>query len=233
MTVKKGLLALIFLTTVSAAIAQEKALVHVNGEHIVHVEPDEAEINFMVTTNHKNLQAAKNENDAVVSKAIAYLKKQQGIAEKDIRTTRVNVNPYNEYVKDGKPIPMFRAQQSIQLKLTELDKLAGLLSGLVELGVNNIQNVEFKSSRIEQIQNDARAQAMLDAKQKATILAEALGQSIQQAYTIHDNTSSNNGPRPMMAMYKSAEMSADSMQEPIATGEIEVAARVSVSFLLK
>jgi len=229
---KKVILMLAMMSTLSFAFAQEKALVNVNGEHIIKVQPDEAEVNFMISTKHKDLQEAKKINDAIVSKAISYLKK-QGVPEKDILTTRVNLNPYNEYVKDDKPIPMFNAQQAITFKLKDLDKLAGLLSGLVDQGVNNIQNVEFKSSKIGEIQNEARAKAMLDAKEKATILAQALGQTVGTAYSIQDNTSNNNGsPRPMMAMYKSAEM-ADSSQAPIATGEIEVRANVSVGLLLK
>src|SRR5690606_25499108 len=126
---KKILAVLIIIATASIAFAQEKSLVNVNGEHIIKVQPDEAEVNFMISTNHKNLQEAKRSNDAIVSKAISYLKKQQ-ISEKDIRTTRVNINPYNEYVKDKKPSPLFSAQQSITFKLRDLDKLAGLLSGL-------------------------------------------------------------------------------------------------------
>jgi len=227
---KKIFAILLMIATIPVAFAQERSLVNVTGEHKIMVEPDEAEVNFMISTNHKNLQDAKKTNDAIASKAISYLKR-QNISEKDIRTTRVNVNPYDEYVKDQKSIPMFRAQQSINVKLKDLDKLASLLSGLVDLGVNNIQNVEFKSSKIEEIQNTARAQAMLNAKQKATILAQALGQSIGAAYSVNDNTSNNNGsPRPM-AMYKAA--MADSTQEPIATGEIEVIANVTVGFLLK
>lgn len=230
---KRLILILTMMTTASFAFSQERPLplVSVNGEHIINVQPDEAEVNFMISNKNKNLQEVKKENDAIVSKAIAYLKK-QGISEKDIRTTRLSLNPYDEYVKDKAPIPMFSAQQAITFKLRDLDKLADLTSGLVELGVNNIQNIEFKSSKMEEIQNEARAKAMLDAKQKATILAQALGQSIGAAYNIQDNTSSNSGsPRPMMAMYKSA--SADSAQESIATGDIEIIARVSVSFLLK
>ena len=229
---KRVILLLTIMSTLSFANAQDKPLVNVNGEHIIKVQPDEADVNFMISTKHKNLQNAKKENDAIVSKAISYLKK-QGIAEKDIRTIRVNLHPYSEYVKDKDPIPMFNAEQAITFKLRDLDKLAVLISGLVDLGVNNIQNLEFKSSKIEEIQNEARAKAMLDAKQKATILAQALDQSIGAAFTIQDNTSSNNGsPRPMMAMYKSEAMDS-SGQEAIATGEIEVVARVTVGFLLK
>src|SRR5699024_10091660 len=99
-------------------------------------------------------------------------------------------------------------------------------------GVNNIQNIEFKTSKLEELQNDARVKAMLDAKKKASILAESVGQSIGTVYTIHDNTSSQIGSsRPVMMAYKAE--AASSSQDPIATGEIEVIARVSASFLLK
>lgn len=229
---KKIVLMLALLAAVSFSFAQEKSLVNVNGEHIVKVQPDEAEVRFMVSTKLVNMQEAKKTNDKIVSQAISYLKK-QGIPEKDILTTRITLNPYNEYVKDEKPIQKYNAQQAITFKVTDLDKLPTLMSGLVALEVNNIESVEFKASNIEEIQNAARAKAMLDAKQKASILAQALGQSVGAAYTIHDNTSSNNGsPRPMMAMYKSADM-AESAESSIATGEIEVIARVSVGFLLK
>lgn len=224
----------IAMLMVISTFAQEKpvALVNVNGEHIINVEPDGANVNFMISTTHKDLQTAKKENDALVSKAITFLKNQK-IADKDLQTTRVDLQPYNEYVKDENPIPMFRAQQSLTFKLTELDKLTDILSGLVDLGVNNIQNVQFISSKMDELQNEARAKAMQDAKRKAGILAEAVGQKVGNAFAIHDNTSSNNNPpRPIYMAFKSADMAEARVQDPIATGEIEIRANVQVSFLL-
>src|SRR5690606_15283435 len=103
---KKIFLIFTMIAMVSFVSAQERALVNVNGEHIIMVKPDQAEVNFMVSTKHKNLQQAKKENDETIAKAIKYLKREK-INDKDILTTRVNVTPYNEYVKDEKPIQMF------------------------------------------------------------------------------------------------------------------------------
>lgn len=230
---KKLFFTLAILTVMTTAFAQEKPvpLINVNGEHTIKVEPDGATVNFMISSTNLVLKTAKSENDAIVSKAISYLKAQK-IAENDMRTTNVDLQPYNEYVKDEKPIQMFRAQQSITFKVKDLTKLTDLLSGLVDLGVNNIQNLQFTSTKMNVLQDEARAKAMLDAKQKATILAEALGQKVGNAFMINDNTSSGGYPPVVFRAYaKSADM-AGSEQAPIASGEIEIKANVQVSFIL-
>ena len=222
------------MTLITSAYAQEKpvSLVNVNGEHIIKVEPDGATVNFMISTTNLDLKTAKRENDEIVSKAIIYLKKEK-IADKDLRTTQVDLQPYNEYVKDEKPVQMFRAQQSLTFKVKELTKLTDLLSGLVNLGVNNIQGVQFTSTKMDIFQDEAREKAMLDAKRKATILAQAVGQKVLSAFTINDNTmSGGNRPRQVYMAYKSADMLSNAEQEPIAAGEIEITANVQVGFLL-
>lgn len=231
---KKIFMTLTIMALIVNAFAQENPvpLVHVNGEHIIKVEPDGANVNITIITTNKNLQEAKKENDDLVSKAIVFLKN-QNIADKDLRTTRVDLQPYNEYIKDERPIQMFRAQQSLMFKVTDLDNLTNLLTGLVDIGVNNIQSVQFTSSKLKELQDEARDRAMQDARRKAIILAKAIGQKVGAAFTIQDNTSSNgNSPRALYSMaYKSSDM-AEMGQPPIASGEIEVTANVQVSFLL-
>lgn len=208
--------------------SSEPALVTVNGEHIIKVVPDEAEVRFAVSSKLKEATDAQKENDAIVAKALAYLAK-QGIDEGDVRTTGVSLRPYTEYVSDKERKQLYMAQQSITFRLDDLDKLAGILSGLVDLGVNNIENVEFKTSDLKELQAKARTEAVLDAKAKAEILAAALDQEVGKAYQIIDNTSDNNGPRPVM--YRMEAKAADSAAS-IAPGEIEVRAQVSVRFFL-
>src|SRR5690606_37319207 len=107
----------------------EPALVTVNGEHTIKVAPDEAEVRFAVSSKLKEATEAQKENDAIVAKALAYLAK-QGIDKGDIRTTGVSLRPYTEYVSDKERKQLYMAQQSITFRLDDLDKLAGILSGL-------------------------------------------------------------------------------------------------------
>lgn len=234
MSLKKILITLSLIMVAIGAFAQGKqqSLVNVSGEHSIKVEPDGATVNIMISTENLDLETAKNGNDNIVSTAISFLKKQK-IEDKDIRTTHVNLQPYNEYVKDKKPIQMFRAQQSITFKVKDLAKLPDLLSELVKLKVNNIQSVHFTSTKMKALQNEARTEAMLDAKRKATLLADAVNLKIGSAFTIHDNTSSDNfPPNSVYRSYEAADMLSNK-QAPIAEGEIEITASVQVSFLLK
>ena len=215
-------------TVTTAQQASEPALVTTRGEHTIKVAPDEAEISFMVSTMLKEAPEAQKANDAIVAKALAYLA-EQDIPESDIRTTRVALRPHTEYVSDKERRKLYMAQQAIIFRLKDLDKLSDILPGLVDLGVNNIENVEFKSSNMKELQAKARAEAVLDAKAKAENLAEALGQRIGKAYQITDNTSGDDGARPVM--YRMEAKAADSAAS-IAPGEIEIKAEVMVRFHL-
>ena len=232
---KRILFTLAIITLISTAFAQETQppLISVVGQHIIKVEPDGATVNIMVSNENINLKEAKLENDRIVSKAFEFLRKER-ISEKDVRTTRVNLQPYKEYVKDQQPVQMFRAQQSITILVKDLSRLSDLLSGLVDVEVNGIQSVQFTSTRMTSLQDEARKAAMLDARRKATILAGAVGQKLYGAYTINDNTtSSGEQPRPMNMVYKSSGSMLANEQAPIAEGEIEITANVQVSFSLR
>ena len=218
-----------FSTVSTAQQAPAPALVTVGGEHTIKVAPDEAEVSFMVSTKLKEAPEVQKANDAIVAKVLAYLAK-QGIEKSEIRTTRVSLNPYTEYVSDKERKQLYMAQQAVTFRLEELDKLSGILSGLVDLGVNNIENVEFKASNMKELQSEARAKAVMDAKAKAETLAEALGQKVGKAYQINDQTSDNDQPRPMM--YRMEAKAADSAAS-IAPGEISIKAQVIVQFYLQ
>ncbi len=107
------------------------------------------------------------------------------------------------------------------------------MMGLNDAGINSIQGVEFKSSKMEDYEREARKKAILNAKQKANDYVSVLGQKVGKAILITDN-SSVHVPQPyfkgnMMAMAAEA----DSSRETLAIGEIEIITNVSVVFALE
>lgn len=201
--------------------------VTVNGEGTIKVIPDEVVIKSRIEHDGEDAQLVKKQNDEVVDAVIKYLKS-QGVPEKNIQTDYVNLNKNYNY--DNKTYS-YVANQAISIKLDDLKNYEKIMSGLLKVGLNRIDGVQFKSSKMESYMADARKKAVIDAKSKATDYANALGQSIGKAISISELETNNFPP-----MYRMNEMkaSSDSMeQETIAPGELEIKTKVTVAFELK
>jgi uncharacterized protein YggE len=167
-------------------------------------------------------------NDETVDKVVKYIKK-FGIPTSDFQTT--NVSLYKSYDYEKKK-HNFQASQTITITLKDIKKYDELMMGLVDTGINNINGVEFKSSKIEEHKVTARKQAVLDAKKKAEDFVSVLDQKVGKAIMITDNSQ----PMYQPPMYRNVMMKAEAMDaipETLAIGEIEIITNVNVSFLLE
>ena len=107
------------------------------------------------------------------------------------------------------------------------------MEGLVNEGINRIDNVEFKSSKMNQLQSDARKLAVKEAKAKAEDFVSVLGQKVGKAILISDNSQTYTPQPRMYAMKTMAMDGAEAPRETLAIGEIEITTNVSVSFMLE
>ena len=226
---KNLLIALTFFMALSQIHAQEiRPMITVNGEGKIKVAPDQVSISVSVESKGMKAADVKKANDLKVDGVLKYIKK-MGIAKEDFQTTRVSLNDQYDYEKKKHN---YVAVQSIEILVKDLTKYDELMEGLVDSGINNIGNIEFKSSQIEMYKTKARIAAIKNAKEKAQDYVGALGQKMGAAIAIVDN-SQDNFPRPryeMMAMKMADNMLGGN--ETLAIGEIEISANVSVSFLL-
>lgn len=228
---KKLFLVLTLITTmVQAQEVKQVPQISVSGEGKIKVIPDEATITVAVENTGKESAEVKKKNDEAVDKVLKVIK-QAGIATADFQTQRVNL--YKNYDYNTKKYS-YVANQTISIHLKDLAKYDKLMMDLVDSGINNIQGVEFQSSKIKEFERQARKEAMLNAKEKATDYVSVLaGQKVGKAILISDN-SSTNYPRPPMYTMKSMAMESDAMpRETLAIGEIEIISTVNVSFILE
>jgi len=225
---------MILLFSVGMVQAQEVKTVpqiSVSGEGKIKVTPDEAIITVAVENTGKEAAEVKKKNDEIVDKVLKLIK-QRGIPTADYQTQRVNL--YKNYDYNTKKYN-YVANQTISIHLKDLTKYDKLMMDLVDSGINSIQGVEFKSSKIKEFERDARKKAMVDAKQKAEDYVSVLvGQKVGKALVISDN-SYTNYPRPVYASMKSVDVAYEQMpeKETLAIGEIEIISNVSVSFVLE
>lgn len=202
--------------------------ISVTGEGKVKVIPDQASISISLETKGTNAEEVKKENDKKIDAILKFIKKSD-IAKENFQTQRVSLNPTYDYEKKKHN---YIATQTIKILLKDLSKYDVLMEGLVDEGINRIDNVTFESSKEALYQSEARKLAMKDAKSKAEDYVSVLGQKVGRAMTISDN-SQNHSPQPVYASMKTMSMDAGAPRETLAIGEINISANVSVSFILE
>ena len=220
----------LFAALVQAQEQKQVPQISVSGEGKVSVKPDQVVVNFGVENTGKDATEVKKLNDETVDKVLKFIR-DFGISTSDFKTTNVSLNLNYDYEKKKYN---YRAYQSITIILKDISKYDGLMMGLVDNGINNISNVEFKSSKLEEYKSEARKLAIKEAKHKAEDYVSVLNQKIGKAMTINDNTHAF-FPQGMYKMAMAYENKAEDaeLKETLAVGEIEVIATVSVSFILE
>ncbi len=225
------LVVVLFTTLVQSQEIKPIPMINVSGEGKIKIIPDQVALSISVESKGAKAADVKKENDAKIDAVLKYIKK-MNIAKEDFQTQRINLYPNYDYEKKKSN---YMATQTVVILLRDLNKYDALMDGMVDVGINRIDNVEFKSSRMEALQSDARKLAMQNAKAKAEDFVSVLNQKVGKAMTISDNTQTYYPPRPMYEMktMAMADGGGGAPRETLAAGEIELVVNVSVSFVLE
>lgn len=150
--------------------------VSVSATGTVSVEPDVARISAGVITEADTAKDAIARNSTVMAKLIDGLKA-AGIAAKDIQTSALNVEPRYTQPKDGRPATIngYRVVNQVRLTVRDVKRLGDLLDQAITLGANQINSIAFDVADAETLKDDARRQAMENARRRGELYAKAAG----------------------------------------------------------
>ena len=227
---KKVLLIMILFSSVVSKAQEIKPLpqISVSGEGKIKAIPDQVFISIAVETKGTNATDVKKQNDATIEKVLQFITKFK-VPKSDVQTKSISLNPQYDYEKKKRN---YNATQTIEILLKNITQYDGFMEGLVDAGINKINGIEFKTSKLIEYQSEARKLAMKEAKLKAEDYVSVLGQKVGKAITITDNTQ-NYYPQPMYAIKTMAMDQEVTPRETLAIGEINITATVNVSFLLE
>jgi uncharacterized protein YggE len=216
------------LAVPARAQTEPPAMISVTGEAQVSVPPDLAHIDGGVTSEAKTAREASEANNAAMGKVLLALKG-AGIDEKDYQTSRLSLQPQNSSSKPGGPstIVGYRASNRVTIRLRDIAKLANVIDTLVGAGANEIGGINFTVSQASKLLDEAREQAIADARRKAEIYARAAGVTLGAPLSITEG----GAPGPILYRRMAAPMAAAGV--PVAQGEETLQVTVSVSWAIK
>jgi len=232
MSKTKSVITILLLFFTQYAIASE-SLITVVGKGSVSKTPDKVVITVGVSLRNTDHKKLGKEIDNKSSEIIAYLKS-QGIYEKDIQTSHVNLQPYYPYDPNNYAVKpqYYTGSQSLTFTLKKIEKYDYIMEGLYDVGVNNVDNVVFKIDDEDTQRQQARKLAAKDAKDIATVLAKELGVDVGKVYSIIDQTATSYYVRTYDFSKNAAAADISGGGPSIAGGVVTIDASVQVNFYI-
>jgi uncharacterized protein YggE len=229
-TLAAAVIAATLLAAPALAETLPPPMITVSGEATVSVAPDLAQIDAGVTSDAKTAREASEANNAAMAKVLLALKG-AGIADKDYQTSRLSLQPQYaprpSALAGPSSIVGYRASNRVTVRLRDVAKLANVIDTLVGAGANDIGDIGFSVSNASKLLDEAREQAVADARRKAEIYAKAAGVTLGAPLSIAEEGAP--GPMPYRKMAAGMAVSAT----PVARGEETLQVTVSGSWAIK
>lgn len=221
------------MATFSPSMAQEPVhppRIVVAGEGEAAARPDMANLSLSVLREADTAREALEAASASMREVIAAMK-EAGIADRDLQTSGIQINPRYVHPRPGSPdtesrIVGYQVTQTLSVRVRELERLGEIIDRSVDLGVNQGGGVAFGNQEPDATIAEARRRAVRDARTRAETLADAAGVTLGRIVEISEQPAMMGPPRPFMA--RQAEDMAASI--PIEAGENAYRVQVRLTF---
>ncbi len=196
----------------------------VTGDANVAVAPDTALMRIGVTSQGKTAHEASAANSKQMTSVLAAIR-DTGIPDRDVQTSRLSLQPQYDPNKNGTARLLgFQVTNQVTIKVRDTDKLPTILDRAIAAGANEMSGIEFVVSEQSKLLDQARDDAIADARRKAELYAKAAGVKLGRVLTIVEEGSSPPARPVMQAMRAGA--------VPVSPGEQNLRASVTVSYEL-
>src|SRR3989344_5685994 len=212
--------------------------VTVSGDGQATAAPDVARVSFTVENTAPKVADAQAATTKQANAVLDFVK-EQGIADKDVKTLSYTVSPQYSYPNcppgafcpNTQPkIIGYQVSETVQVTIRDLDKVGPLLGGLGDLAVQNVSGPSFALDDPTAGYSAARADAINKAKAQAALLASQLGVHLGKIVSFSE--AGGGSPYPLAYGMATAEGGGfkDNMVPPsVPAGENTYTASVSIT----
>ena len=212
------------------AIPADGTLLSVAAEAEARRVPEVASVSAGVVTQAADANAAMRDNATKMEKVMAAIRA-AGIAERDIQTAGISVQPQYRYAENVPPtITGYQASNTVNVKNRDISRLGKVLDALVASGANQVNGPNFEVDKPESAYDEARLAALKKAEARAQTYAKAMNLRVRRVVSINEGGAMP-PPMPMMMRAQAADAYAKA-ETSVSPGETVLSVRLDVVFEL-
>jgi uncharacterized protein YggE len=149
--------------------------------------PDVAIISAGVVSRAATASAAIQDASDRMSRVLAALKR-AGIADRDIQTSSVSLNPEYRYPDNQAPqLTGYTASNSVTIRFRDIRNSGKILDALVGQGANQINGPNLTIDKPEAALDEARANAIAAGRARAELYARSLGMHVARVVSVRES----------------------------------------------
>jgi uncharacterized protein YggE len=215
--------------TITQTIAGTRLDVNATGE--VTRVPDLAIITSGVVTRSATASGAIQQAATRMARVREALR-QAGIADRDIQTSNLSLNPEYIYANNQPPkLNGYTATNQLSIRFRDIENTGKILDALVKEGANQINGPNLTIDKPEAALDEARAKAVAVGRARADLYARSLGMRVVRLVSVNESGGSYPVPPPM-PMYARAE-AAQAADTKLDAGEQKLQINVAMTFELQ
>ena len=230
--------ALVFLSLFAAAplsaqapapSASQEPVVVTSGEGLVQATPDRAWIMVSAESRAPSPREAQRRTGELMRPVFEALRAAK-IPDEAVRTTGYDLQQEFDFT-NGKRVPRgYVARNSIEVRVDDVGRVGELLEAVVNQGATSVSGLRFDVKDEGKLEREAVRRAVTNARLKAEAAAAGAGRTLDRLVRIEEA-----GVRPPAPVPFARAVVADAGggAPPVAAGQVEVRAQVTVTFSLK
>lgn len=220
--------------SVNSITTTKSSLFTVQGTGEATAVPDTALVTLGVNREGATVEIAQKGVNEVINKITADLKA-LGIEEKNIKTTNYSVNPNYDFTGGRQVARGYTVDANVEVRVKPVETANKAIDAATAAGATQVGGVTFVLADEDQkkAEDEARKEAIAEAKEKAQSLADAAGIKLGRIIDVQET--SGGFPQPML--YRTAELKLDSAMggeampaTELNPGENKISITVSLSY---
>jgi uncharacterized protein len=225
---KTSLVSLLLAFIISFSHAQVRSI-SVEGSAKREVEPDQIDLHITLREylgkNGQKTEMRELENQ------LANAIKKLGMKPEQLQLANVYGYNWNQPKEKSRD---FMARKEFVVKLSELSKVNQLLNALDAKGIEYVRMGEIRNSKMDEIENQLRAEAILNAKNKAIGMLAPLDEDLGRVLEINEQQQSPVYPVMYKRMNMAEAYADDTMDElTVEMRKISLEVKVYLRFAIK